>query len=71
MVYIPFGIGASNPDLSHVRNVEHATMLAYCVVLIDDGCVLNRHVETAKRLNERTQRHVFVIQTGSLVFHIP
>jgi hypothetical protein len=44
-------------------------MLAYGLMLINDARILNRHVETAKRTDERPKGYVFVIQTGSFVFH--
>ena len=30
------GIGAGDAHLAHVRNVEHATMLAHCIMFIND-----------------------------------
>ena len=30
------GVGAGDAHLAHVRNVEHATMLAYCIMFIND-----------------------------------
>ena len=39
---------ASYKYLTHVRNIEHTTMLANSIVLIDDRGILDRHDKPAK-----------------------
>ena len=43
------GFGTRDVYFAHVRNVEHAHILAYGIVLLHDALILDRHVETAKR----------------------
>ena len=69
MVYIAFGILSLYRHFAHVAHVEYATMLAYGLMFVDDARVLDRHVEASKRTDECPEVYVFVIQTGSFVFH--
>ena len=55
--------------LTHVRNVENARVLSYCVVLVSNVRVLDWHNESAKRLHQGSESHVLVIET-CLLFHI-
>ena len=46
------GVGAGDDDLTHVGDVEDAAVVTDSVVLVDDGGVLDGHVETGKGLHE-------------------
>lgn len=41
-------VGTADEDLTHVRDVENADLLANCLVLIDDRAVLHGHVPSGK-----------------------
>jgi hypothetical protein len=47
--------------LTHVADIEYTDVLAHCLVLINNICVLDRHVETAKRLNQSSESDMLVI----------
>jgi hypothetical protein len=52
-----------------VAHVEYAAMLAHGLMFVDDARILDGHVETSKRTDECPEGNVFVVQTGSFVFH--
>ena len=52
MVHEALGILAGNEHLAHVRDVEHATVMAHSVVLLYNRCVLDRHVKARKRSHQ-------------------
>ena len=70
MVHITFSIIARNEHFTHVADVKHATRLTHSLVLVNDTTILNRHVETSERRHQCSQGYVFVIETGSFVFHL-
>ena len=55
--------------LTHVRHVEDTAVLTYSVVLLNDRRILDWHVESAKRTDQGSQSHVFVIKTSFFIFH--
>ena len=69
MAHVALCVRTLNRYFAHVRHVEHATMLAYSVVLVSNVRILDRHDESAKRLHQGSESHVFVIETCFL-FHI-
>ena len=68
MVHVFLGFGAFDPYLSHVADVEHAHMVAHCIVLVGDIGILDRHVIAGEGRHERAQLHVSVMQTSGLDF---
>ena len=69
MVHEFLTLGTGDKHLTHVRDVKDTARLTHGIVLIDDVCILDWHIKPAERAYKRTQRHVFVVKTGSLVFH--
>ena len=69
MIHIAFGILAFHRHFAHVAHVEHTAVLAHGLMLIDDARILNGHVESSEGTDECPEGNVFVVQTGSFVFH--
>ncbi len=66
------GLGALDPDLSHVAHVEESGLRADRHVLVDDRGVLHGHVPPAEVHHLRPQRAVFRVEGGFLqVVHGP
>ena len=69
VIDIAFCVSTGNQHFAHVTDIEHATGCAYCLMLVHNARILNRHVEAAKGRHQRSQGDVFVIETGLFVVH--
>ena len=49
VIYEFFRIRTTYEYFSHVRNIEHSDLVADSIMLISNGCVLDRHHESSKR----------------------
>ena len=58
------GIGATDEDLSHVGDIEHADLLTDGEMLGDDTGILDRHHKSRKGTHLGAEGHVTVVQTG-------
>jgi hypothetical protein len=54
--------GAVHNELSHVRNVEDADIVADCQMLLHDARVLHRHQPAGEWNHLRTKPHVLVVK---------
>ena len=69
MLYVAFCITATDGYFAHVTHVEHAALGAHSLVLVGDIAILDRHFKSCKGRHQCAHSHVFVIETGFLVFH--
>src|SRR3712207_7634813 len=69
MVHPSLGVRPLYGHFPHVTHVEDAAVLAHGLVLLNDGGVLDGHVESAEWRNQCPLFHVSVVKTSSFVFH--
>ena len=72
MVYEALGVRSAYEYLAHVRDIEHSGSVAHCIVLLDDGAVLNRHDKARERTHLGPECQMLLIEAGfqKCFFHI-